>query len=42
MDLVSQNSEKITEYLSQHPRVYQVDYLGLESYHLHSLAKNYI
>jgi len=42
MDLVSRNSEKIAEYLSQHPRVYQVDYLGLESYHLHSLAKNYM
>lgn len=42
MDMVSQNSEKVAEYLSQHPRVYQVDYLGLESFHLHSLAKNYM
>jgi O-acetylhomoserine/O-acetylserine sulfhydrylase-like pyridoxal-dependent enzyme len=42
MDLVSANSEKVTEYLSQHPRVYQVDYLGLESFPLHDLAKKYM
>jgi O-acetylhomoserine/O-acetylserine sulfhydrylase-like pyridoxal-dependent enzyme len=42
MDLVSANSEKVAEYLSQHPKVYQVDYLGLESFHLHALAKKYM
>ena len=42
MDLVSANSEKVAEYLSQHPKVYQVDYLGLESFSLHNLAKKYM
>jgi O-acetylhomoserine/O-acetylserine sulfhydrylase-like pyridoxal-dependent enzyme len=42
MDLVSRNSEKVAEFLSRHPRVYQVDYLGLKSYHLHQLAKRYM
>ena len=42
MDLVSQNSEKVADFLSHHPRVYQVDYLGLESFHLHNLAKKYM
>jgi O-acetylhomoserine/O-acetylserine sulfhydrylase-like pyridoxal-dependent enzyme len=42
MDLVSQNSEKVADFLSHHPRVYQVDYLGLESFHLHKLAKRYM
>jgi len=42
MDLVSLNSEEVAKFLSQHRRVYQVDYLGLESYHLHKLAKKYM
>jgi O-acetylhomoserine/O-acetylserine sulfhydrylase-like pyridoxal-dependent enzyme len=42
MDLVSANSEKVAGFLSQHPRVYQVDYLGLESFPLHNLAKKYM
>jgi O-acetylhomoserine/O-acetylserine sulfhydrylase-like pyridoxal-dependent enzyme len=42
MDLVSANSEKVADYLSQHPKVYQVDYLGLESFSLHNLAKKYM
>jgi O-acetylhomoserine/O-acetylserine sulfhydrylase-like pyridoxal-dependent enzyme len=42
MDLVSQNSQKVADFLSQHPRVYQVDYLGLESFPLHALAKRYM
>jgi O-acetylhomoserine/O-acetylserine sulfhydrylase-like pyridoxal-dependent enzyme len=42
MDLLSQNSEKVAEFLRQHPRVYQVDYLGLESFHYHPLAKKYM
>ena len=42
MDLVSANSEKVAEFLSQHPKVYQVDYLGLDSFPLHALAKKYM
>jgi O-acetylhomoserine/O-acetylserine sulfhydrylase-like pyridoxal-dependent enzyme len=41
MDLVSQ-SQKVSEFLEKHPRVYQVDYLGLPSYPLHKLARNYM
>jgi O-acetylhomoserine/O-acetylserine sulfhydrylase-like pyridoxal-dependent enzyme len=42
MDLVSQNCQKVAEFLDKHPRITQVDYLGLPSYHLHALAKNYM
>ncbi len=42
MDIVSQNCQKVAEFLEKHPRVYQVDYLGLPSYKLHSLAKKYM
>ena len=42
MDLLSQNSERVAEFLSQHPCVYQVDYLGLESFLYHPLAKKYM
>jgi len=42
MDLVSQNCQKVAESLQTHPRVYQVDYLGLPSYKLHPLAKKYM
>jgi O-acetylhomoserine/O-acetylserine sulfhydrylase-like pyridoxal-dependent enzyme len=42
MDLVSQNCQKVAEFLDKHPRVTQVNYLGLPSYHLHALAKNYM
>ncbi len=42
MDVVSQNCQKVAEFLEKHPRVYQVDYLGLPSYKLHSLAKKYM
>jgi len=42
MDLVSRNCQKVAEYLSTHPKVYQVDYLGLPSYHLHAVAKKYM
>lgn len=42
MDLVSQNCQKVAEYLNSHPKVYQVDYLGLPSYKLHSVAKKYM
>ena len=42
MDLVSQNCQKVAEFLEKHPRVYQVDYLGLPSFRLHILAKKYM
>jgi O-acetylhomoserine/O-acetylserine sulfhydrylase-like pyridoxal-dependent enzyme len=42
MDLVSQNCQKVAEFLQTHPRVYQVDYLGLPNYKLHPLAKKYM
>ncbi len=42
MDVVSQNCQKVAEWLQKHPKVYQVDYLGLPSYHLHGVAKNYM
>lgn len=42
MDLVSANCQTVAEYLQKHPKVYQVDYLGLPSYHLHKVAKQYM
>ncbi len=42
MDVVSQNCQKVAEWLQKHPKVYQVDYLGLPSYHLHGVAKKYM
>jgi len=42
MDVVSLNCQKVAEYLQTHPKVYQVDYLGLPSYHLHEVAKKYM
>jgi O-acetylhomoserine/O-acetylserine sulfhydrylase-like pyridoxal-dependent enzyme len=42
MDLVSRNCQKVAEFLEKHPRVYQVDYLGLPSYRFHALAKTYM
>jgi O-acetylhomoserine/O-acetylserine sulfhydrylase-like pyridoxal-dependent enzyme len=42
MDLVSQNCQKVAEFLRAHPKVYQVDYLGLPSDKLHPLAKKYM
>jgi O-acetylhomoserine/O-acetylserine sulfhydrylase-like pyridoxal-dependent enzyme len=42
MDLVSRNCQTVAEFLEKHPRVYQVDYLGLPSYRLHSLAKRFM
>ena len=42
MDVVSVNCQKVAEFLQKHPRVYQVDYLGLPSFHLHQLAKGYM
>jgi O-acetylhomoserine/O-acetylserine sulfhydrylase-like pyridoxal-dependent enzyme len=42
MDVVSANCQKVAEWLQKHPKVYQVDYLGLPSYHLHDVAKKYM
>jgi O-acetylhomoserine/O-acetylserine sulfhydrylase-like pyridoxal-dependent enzyme len=42
IDMFSQNTQKVAEYLETHPRVYQVDYLGLPSFPLHQLAKSYM
>lgn len=42
MDFLSQNCLKVAEFLSQHPRVSRVDYLGLTSHRLHSLASKYL
>ena len=42
MDLVSANCQTVAEYLQKHPKVYQVDYLGLPNYHLHGVAKKYM
>lgn len=42
MDLVSANCQTIAEHLQKHPKVYQVDYLGLPSYHLHEMAARYM
>jgi O-acetylhomoserine/O-acetylserine sulfhydrylase-like pyridoxal-dependent enzyme len=42
MDLVSQNCQKVAEFLDGHPKVYQVDYLGLSSFPFHKLAKKYM
>ena len=42
MDVVSANCQKVAEFLQKHPRVYQVDYLGLPSFPLHDVAKKYM
>ncbi len=42
IDMFSRNTQKVAEYLESHPRVYQVDYLGLPSFPLHQLAKRYL
>ena len=42
MDMFSRNTQDVAEFLETHPRVYQVDYLGLPSFPLHDLAKRYM
>jgi O-acetylhomoserine/O-acetylserine sulfhydrylase-like pyridoxal-dependent enzyme len=42
MDLVSQNCQKVADFLSGHPKVYQVDYLGIPQFSYHGLAKKYM
>jgi len=42
MDLVSANCQKVAEWLQKHPKVYQVDFLGLPSHPLHEIARKYM
>lgn len=42
MKLVSQNCQKVAEFLNSHPRVYQVDYLGIPGFFFHNIAKKYM
>ena len=42
MDLVSQNCQNVAEFLATHPKVYQVDFLGLPRHPLHAVAKKYM
>jgi O-acetylhomoserine/O-acetylserine sulfhydrylase-like pyridoxal-dependent enzyme len=42
MDLVSRSTQKIAEFLATHPAIEQVDYLGIPSHPLHTLASEYL
>ena len=42
MDKVSRATMEVARFLEQHPRIEQVDYLGLESHPLHALASKYM
>jgi O-acetylhomoserine/O-acetylserine sulfhydrylase-like pyridoxal-dependent enzyme len=42
MDLVSASCQTVAEWLCKHPKVYQVDYLGLPQDRLHQLASRYM
>jgi len=42
MDVASRNTLKVAEFLDQHKHVEKVEYLGLESHPLHSLASSYM
>jgi len=42
MDLVSKNCHMVADFLCHHPRVYQVDFLGLPQFPFHLLAKKYM
>jgi O-acetylhomoserine/O-acetylserine sulfhydrylase-like pyridoxal-dependent enzyme len=42
MDLVSANCQAVAEFLQTHPKVYQVDFLGLKGNKLHPIAKKYM
>ena len=42
MDLVSQSSQTVAEWLENHPQLDRVDYLGLNSNPLHDLASRYM
>jgi len=42
VDLFSRNTMAVATFLSKHPRVEKVNYLGLESHPLHALARKYL
>jgi len=42
IDQMSRSSLKVARFLESHPHVEKVDYLGLESHPLHTLAKKYM
>lgn len=42
MDLVSQNCQKVADFLNHHPKVYQADFLGLPQFKYYGLAKKYM
>ena len=42
MDLVSQSSQKVAEFLESHPKIERVDYLGLPSNPRHAVASKYM
>jgi O-acetylhomoserine/O-acetylserine sulfhydrylase-like pyridoxal-dependent enzyme len=42
MDVCSQNTMKIAQYLETHKHISKVNYLGLESHPLHKIAKKYM
>ncbi len=42
IDLMSRNTEQVADYLSSHPQVESVQYLGLENHPLHELASKYM
>ncbi len=42
MELVSNNTMKVAEFLSSHSKIEKVDYLGLKGHRLHELASKYM
>jgi O-acetylhomoserine/O-acetylserine sulfhydrylase-like pyridoxal-dependent enzyme len=42
MDILSQNSMKVAEFLAGHPKVSAVNYLGLKDHSLHHVASKYL
>lgn len=42
MDILSQNSMKVAEFLDGHPKVSAVNYLGLKDHSLHEVASKYL
>lgn len=42
MDLLSRNSMKVAQFLDEHKKISNVNYLGLESHPLHAVASKYL
>ena len=42
IDMVSRSTQRIADFLAQHPAIEQVDYLGMASHPLHKLASDYL